>query len=201
MQQSPILFSQPGLVLLVGLAGGLLPGVCQASSGLDVNMTANIVNSTCQVSVNNGGNVYLPTVTRSWFYNSDNTTRLAPTDYVSGTPFTVSVTDCHTGGEDTSGIRQLHFSFSPQNGFWSGQNQVFKNDATTGAAQNVGLVIFSAKYNTNVLKSDGSSDVAYDIAENGNVLTDYEFSVRYQNTGAVAGGSVTSNVLVDVRYE
>ncbi|HDC4843610.1 TPA: fimbrial protein, partial [Enterobacter kobei] len=55
MQQLPILFRQPGLVLLVGLAGGLLPDVGRANSGLDTNITANIVNSSCKVTVDNGG--------------------------------------------------------------------------------------------------------------------------------------------------
>lgn len=201
MQQSPILFCQPGLVLLLGLAGGLLPGVSQAGSGLDVNLTANIVNSTCQVSVDNGGNVSLPTVMRSWFYNSDNSDRLTPTDIEAGTPFTVSVKDCHAGSIGSAGVKQLHFSFTPQNGFWSGQNQVFKNDAGIGAAQNVGLVIFSSTHNANVLKTNGSSDVVFDVAEKGNYLTDYDFYVRYQNVGTVTSGVVSSNVLVDVHYE
>ncbi|HBM8997721.1 TPA: fimbrial protein, partial [Citrobacter freundii] len=46
MQQSPFTLCQPGLVLLIGLAGGLLPGVSQASSGINANLTANIINST-----------------------------------------------------------------------------------------------------------------------------------------------------------
>ncbi|EPQ7467350.1 hypothetical protein ACUV78_003117 [Enterobacter kobei] len=58
MQQLPILFRQPGLVLLVGLAGGLLPDVGRANSGLDTNITANIVNSSCKVTVDNGGEMW-----------------------------------------------------------------------------------------------------------------------------------------------
>lgn len=71
MQQSPLNLHQPGLVLLIGLAGSTLPGICQAGSGVDVNLTANIVNNTCRLSVENGGEIYLPTVARDWFYNSD----------------------------------------------------------------------------------------------------------------------------------
>ncbi len=54
MQQSPFNLHQPGLVLLIGLAGSTLPGVSQAGSGMDVNLTANIVNNTCRLSVENG---------------------------------------------------------------------------------------------------------------------------------------------------
>lgn len=49
MQQSPLNLHQPGLVLLIGLAGSTLPGICQAGSGVDVNLTANIVNNTCRL--------------------------------------------------------------------------------------------------------------------------------------------------------
>ena len=62
MQQSPFNLHQPGLVLLIGLAGSTLPGVSQAGSGMDVNLTANIVNNTCRLSVENGGEITLPIV-------------------------------------------------------------------------------------------------------------------------------------------
>lgn len=66
-----------------------------------------------------------------------------------------------------------------------------------------GIVIFSADYKTNVLNSDGSSNVVYDVSGKSSslYLTDYQFYARYQNTGAVVSGVVTSNVLVDVSYE
>ncbi|HDC4805661.1 TPA: fimbrial protein, partial [Enterobacter kobei] len=95
MQQLPILFRQPGLVLLVGLAGGLLPDVGRANSGLDTNITANIVNSSCKVTVDNGGEIYLPTVIRSWFYNADGSDRYVPGDDAGGTPFKIHVDDCY----------------------------------------------------------------------------------------------------------
>lgn len=201
MRQSPFNLCQPGLLLLVGLAGSAMPGESQAGSDMDINLTANIVNNTCQLSLANGGDVYLPGVSRDWFYNADNSSRLSPTDDEAGTPFTVHVENCYTG-EDTS-VKNLQFSFSPQSGFWSNQNQVFKNDATVGAAKNVGIVIFSSTYNKNVLNSDGSSNVIYDIssAKPDDYLTDYTFYARYQNTGDVTSGLVMSNVLVDVRYD
>jgi hypothetical protein len=63
-------------------------------------------------------------------------------------------------------------------------------------------VVFSEKNKTNVLNSDGTSKVIYDVSgQGGAFLTDYQFFVRYQNIGAVAAGIVTSKVLVDVTYE
>ena len=65
------------------------------------------------------------------------------------------------------------------------------------------MVIFSSDYKTNVLNSDGSSAVMYDVSNKSSAqyLTDYQFYARYQNIGAVTAGIVTSNVVVDVKYE
>ncbi|HFF3787908.1 fimbrial-like protein [Enterobacter mori] len=200
MQQSPFTLYQPGLVLLMALAGSILPGVSQAGSGLDVNLTANIVNSTCKLSLENGGEIYLPNVMRNWFYNADGSDRYTATDDAGGTPFKIHVDDCYG---DSSTAKKLNFSFSPQSGFWPGQNQVFKSEETAaGAAKNVGVVLFSEKYKTNVLNNDGTSKVIYDVSDQDTAfLTDYQFYARYQNTGVVAGGIVTSKVRVDVTYE
>lgn len=201
MQLSAFKLCQPGLMLLIGLAGNVLPGISQAESGLDVNLTANIVNSTCKLSIENSGEIYLPNVMRSWFYNTDGSDRFTATDDAGGTPFKIHVDDCY--GDSTSTAKKLSFSFSPQSGFWPGQNQVFKSeDTAAGSAKNVGIVVFSAKNKTNVLNSDGTSKVIYDVSGQGTAfLTDYQFYARYQNIGAVAGGIVTSKVLVDVTYE
>ncbi|EIO7468740.1 fimbrial protein [Salmonella enterica subsp. enterica] len=202
MQQSPFILHQPGLMLLIGLAGSALPGVSQADSGVDVNLTANIVNNTCQLSVENGGEIYLPTVARDWFYNSDKSDRLSPTDDEAGTPFTIHVDNCYASSAQSATINQLTFSFSPQNGSWNSNKQVFKNDATAGAAENVGIVIFSEQFKTNVLNSDGTSKVIYDVGGNSeSYIKDYGFYARYQNVGAITSGSVMSNVLVNVSYE
>lgn len=202
MQLSVFTIHQPGLMLLISLAGYILPGVSQASSGVDVNLTANIVNNTCQLSVENGGDIYLPTVTRNWFYNSDKSDRLSPTDDEAGTPFTIHVDNCYASSEDDGNINKLKFSFAPQNGFWNNHNQVFKNEATAGAAENVGIVIFSDKFNTNVLNSDGTSNVIYGVSGNSeSYIKDYGFYARYQNTGPITSGMVMSSVLVNVSYE
>lgn len=202
MQQSPFNLHQPGLVLLIGLAGSILPGVSQAGSGMDVNLTANILNNTCQLSVENGGEIFLPTVARDWFYNNDKSDRLSPTDDEAGTPFTIHVDNCYASSTEGATINQLKFSFSPQNGFWANHNQVFKNDATAGAAENVGIVIFSDTFKTNVLNSDGTSNVIYDVnGSSESYIKDYGFYARYQNVGTITSGIVMSNVLVNVSYE
>lgn len=200
MQLSAFKLHQRGLMLLIGLAGSTLPGVSQAGSVLDVNLTANIVNSTCQLSVENGGEIYLPNVMRSWFYNTDGSDRFTATDEAGGTPFKIHVEDCYG---DSSTAEKLNVSFSPQSGFWPGQNQVFKSeDTAAGSAKNVGIVVFSEQNKTNVLNSDGTSKVVYDVSGQGAAfLTDYQFYARYQNIGTVAGGIVTSKVRVDVTYE
>ncbi|CZU67989.1 fimbrial-like protein [Enterobacter cloacae] len=202
MQLSAFTMHQTKLMLLLGLAGSILPGASQASSGMDVNLTANIVNNTCKLSVENGGEIYLPTVARDWFYNNDKSDRLSPTDDEAGTPFTIHVDDCYGSSAEGTTIDQLKFSFAPQNGFWSNHNQVFKNDASSDAAENVGIVIFSDAYKTNVLSSDGTSGVIYDVSGSSeSYIKDYGFHARYQNIGAITSGVVMSNVLVNVVYE
>ena len=196
MHSLPFFLRRRVLTLLAGLC--CLVSFSHAGE-LDANLNATIVDTTCKFSVENGDDVYLPTVMRNWFYNADGSNRYAPTDEAGGTPFTLHVDECYV----SSGIKQLTFSFSPQSGFWNNQNQVFKNDATAGAAENVGVVIFSSDYKTNVLNSDGSSAVMYDVSNKSSAqyLTDYQFYARYQNIGAVTAGIVTSNVVVDVKYE
>lgn len=84
-------------LLVVGAAGGLCmaPYFADAANenkeGLDVTLTANIVENTCQISISGNGTVHLPTVSRRWFYNDDGTSRLQPGDPASGTLFSVNV--------------------------------------------------------------------------------------------------------------
>lgn len=61
MQQLLFLLRQSGLVLLMGLTGGFWSGISQAGSNLDINLTASIVNSTCKLSLENGGKSTFPT--------------------------------------------------------------------------------------------------------------------------------------------
>ncbi|HHH4160114.1 TPA: fimbrial protein, partial [Enterobacter cloacae subsp. cloacae] len=46
------------------------------ASSLEMDMTANIINNTCQVSIPESGNVTLPTVGKTWFYTAEGTDRL-----------------------------------------------------------------------------------------------------------------------------
>ncbi len=56
MQQLLFLLRQPGLVLLMGLTGGF--GLASARRvQFDINLTASIVNSTCKLSLENGGSL------------------------------------------------------------------------------------------------------------------------------------------------
>lgn len=174
------------------------------ASSLDMDMTANIINNTCQVSVPENGNVTLPTVGKGWFYTAEGTDRLTPTDPAGGTRFMIQVVDC-SGDESASG-QALHFTFKPQGAQTAGMSkQIFSNDtpALTGGAENVGIVIFSESTNQNVLDSDGQSDVAVKIAapsDQQSYLKAYSFYARYQNYGPVSAGKVTARALVSVTY-
>ncbi|AZT34375.1 fimbrial-like protein [Salmonella enterica] len=191
------------LALLMGLAAGQWPAVSYADDGLDVNFSARIVNNTCQISLANGGDITLPTVMQSWFYNSDGSDRLQATTDAGGTPFTIQVVQCDAVSSSGNSLQSLHFQFAPQSSTTSGDWQVFINEAGNEAATNVGVVIFSETYRANVLNGDGSSDVEYDVRgkSTSDYLTDYAFYARYQNTGKVSSGKVLSNVVVSVTYE
>lgn len=173
------------------------------ASSLEMDMTANIINNTCQVSIPNDGKVNLPIVGSSWFYNSDGSPRLQPGDAAGGTRFVVQVKSC---AESESGLaKTLHFEFKPQSGKFAGSSQqVFANDipASAGGAENVGIVIFSEKNNTNVVNTTGTSDVIFDISDqNSNeYLTNYNFYARYQSTGNISVGKVTTSALISVIY-
>lgn len=192
-------------LLLAGLAGMWSPGFCTAEDvvqeGMNVNMTANIVENTCQISLSNNGAVNLPFVSRGWFYNSDGTSRLQPNDAAGGTLFSVNIESC-TG--DASSMKSMTFRFQPQNGIWPAESkQVFINDAASasGNAQNVGIVVFSSSDNRNVVESDGSSAVVVDVTTSPGDNAHYDFYARYQNIGLVTAGKVISHVLVDAIYQ
>ncbi|AYN27516.1 fimbrial protein [Buttiauxella sp. 3AFRM03] len=176
---------------------------CEA--GVDMNINANIINNTCNVTVENNGSVHLPTVSRDYFSPRGNPPApLSPTDAAGGQPFKITVDDCVDWVQGEA--NRLHFQFKPVSEQFPAQSkQVFINEASpsSGGAENVGVVIFSALTNTNVLKSDGSSDVIYDVQDqtSSEYLTDYLFYARYQNTGVVSAGRVASNIMVSVIYD
>lgn len=199
-----ILLSLGRTLLVAGVTGGICTTPCFADSegnDLDVTIKANIVENTCQISLSDNGTVHLPTVSRHWFYNDDGSTRLQPGDAASGTLFSINVESC---AGDATTVNTMTFGFQPQNGIWPAQSQqVFINEtpAVSGGAENVGVVIFSTSDNRNVVNSDGTSAVAIDVSTAANYLTSYDFYARYQNTGVVTPGKVTSHVLVDAIYQ
>ncbi|WP_320727151.1 fimbrial-like protein [Enterobacter sp. 118C5] len=187
--------------LLAGLLSWHWSAPCLAEEpGMDITLNANIIENTCQVSISGDGKVHLPTVGKSWFYNSDGSTRLQPTDAASGTEFKVKVKECAGGAE---AITKLIFSFQPQSKIWpTGSHQVFINETSVaeGGADNTGVVIFSKALNTNVLNSDGTSSVALDTNTD-DWAKEYPFYARLQNTGTVTAGKVTSRVIVNATYK
>lgn len=187
-------------LMLAGLISGSWSAPCLSdTTGMDVTLNANIIETTCQVSVPAEGQVHLPTVGKSWFYNTDGSSRLQPTDAASGTAFTVKIESCPGAGNS---VNTLNFSFQPQSKqFPAGSRQVFINETPVaeGGAGNTGIVIFSKEHNTNVLNGDGSSNVA--LTAKTEWATEYDFYARLQNTGQVSAGSVISNVLVNATYQ
>jgi type 1 fimbria pilin len=187
-------------LVIAGLMSGSWSAPCLSEeTGMDITLSANIIETTCQVSVPADGQVHLPTVGKSWFYNTDGSNRLQPTDAASGTAFTVKIDSC-PGAE--TGVNTLNFSFQPQSKqFPAGSRQVFVNETSPaeGGAGNTGIVIFSKELNTNVLNSDGTSSVA--LTAKSEWATEYDFYARLQNTGPVSAGSVTSSVLVNATYQ
>ncbi|HKM96465.1 MAG TPA: fimbrial-like protein [Buttiauxella sp.] len=186
--------------LLSFLLSGLFSSLCNAD--MDVNLTANIINNTCYISVDNNGNINMPIVSTGYFNARGNPpSPLMPTDTAGGTPFNIKVDDCEDWSKGNA--NRLHFKFRPQSGTFPPESrQVFINEAS-GGANNVGVVIFSDTTNKNVLNPDGSSDVIYNVEDktSSQYLTNYTFYARYQNTGPASAGRVTSNVLVSVVYD
>ena len=189
------------LSLLLFFFTSCLPCASHAEGDLDMNIQANILETTCKLTLQNGGAVHLPTVSIAYFSDRGSPPApILPTDQLGGYPFAVSLSEC------TNMMENIHFSFAPQSGnFPTNSRQVFISELNgkPGGANNVGIVIFSKKYNTNVLKTDGSSDVNFPVDSStfSSGMTNFDFYVRYQNTGMVTAGKVTSNVLVSVSYE
>lgn len=202
--QQKLLSTQPIFVLLAALAAGLWSAASPAEdSGVNVNFTARILANTCQINLKDGSDVTLPTVSQDWFYNADNSNRLQPETDAGGTPFIIQVVSCDISGAESNNSQQVHFQFTPQFGIDPLNKRVFANNATSGQASNVGVVVFSEAFHTNVLNDDGSSDVVYDLSGKAEPRfpADYTFYARYQNTGDVGNGVITSNVVVDVTYQ
>lgn len=196
-----MLFRHHNFVLFIGLASALCTPLSNADQ--DVDLTANIVASTCQVEINNNGVVDLGAVTLDYF--ASNVT--PETDYAGGKNFTVNIVSCDNLQTTQS---QIKLDFQPQAGSLAqGNQQVFSNqyELQSTGAKNVGVVIFSAQPNAqkfNVRGIDGASKAIYSIPSNQVVPSTWTFYSRMQrvdNTRAPTAGIVRSQVIVNVYYE
>ena len=133
----------------------LFPITCPAIAGQDIDLVANVKNSTCKSGISNQGNIVLGVVGVGYF--SGNVT---PESYQpGGKEFTVTVSDCALQGTGDV-LNQLHIDFRALSGVMAaGSRQIFANEVTTGA-KNVGVVLFSIQDPANifnVLSSAGNS--------------------------------------------
>ncbi|HAC7850761.1 TPA_asm: fimbrial protein [Salmonella enterica] len=167
----------------------------------DVEIRANVVNTSCEVSVDDNGLVDLGT--KSYDYFASGVTAEDP--YQGGSTFYIHVKDCMpVSGKDPS---KLTIYFSPLSGsFAPGSAQIFANDASDGA-KNVGVVIFSvndANNIYNVMNTDGTPRSQYDVTAADYTDSRYSFYARMQKVQsgqAIVSGAVKSSVLVSVYYE
>ncbi|SIY16889.1 putative fimbrial protein StaF [Shigella sonnei] len=113
-----------------------------AIAGQDIDLVANVKNSTCKSGISNQGNIDLGVVGVGYF--SDNVT---PESYQpGGKEFTVTVSDCALQGTGDV-LNQLHIDFRALSGVMAaGSRQIFANEVATGA-KNVGndsnlLIVF-----------------------------------------------------------
>ncbi|ENO0515884.1 fimbrial protein [Escherichia albertii] len=186
-----------------GLATALVLSQCYA--GQDLDLTASVINTTCQTKISDGGAINLGTVNLSYFPDSVT----AETEYGGGKTFSIEVMGCSTNVLSTT-PSQLKMNFIPQSGHLAGGNsQVFANDdeqVSTGA-KNVGIVIFSTQAGAqpyNVLTQNGTSRAIFPIISNVLISSTWTFYSRMQrvvNSLALQPGEVKSRVLVDVYYE
>ncbi|TBR68852.1 MULTISPECIES: fimbrial-like protein [unclassified Escherichia] len=180
----------------------LFPITCPAIAGQDIDLVANVKNSTCNSGISNQGNIDLGVVGVGYF--SGNVT---PESYQpGGKEFTVTVSDCAFQGTGDV-LNQLHIDFRALSGVMAaGSRQIFANDEATGA-KNVGVVIFSIQDSANtfnVLNTAGISRSVYPVMTSVMDNSSWKFYARMQkidSTLDVTSGQVKSTVLVDIYYE
>ena len=173
-----------------------------AIAGQDIDLVANVKNSTCKSGISNQGNIDLGVVGVGYF--SGNVT---PESYQpGGKEFTVTVSDCALQGTGDV-LNQLHIDFRALSGVMAtGSRQIFANEDNAGA-KNVGVVIFSIQdpANTfNVLGATGNSRSVYPVMSSALNNSSWKFSTRMQKIDPalnVTSGPLISHVLVDIYYE
>ncbi|MFV0261978.1 MAG: fimbrial-like protein [Kluyvera sp.] len=172
---------------------------CHADT--DVEIKANIVNTSCEVSVDDNGLIDLGTKGLDYFASGVTAEDL----YEGGKTFYVHVKDCMpVSGKEPSKIT-LHFS--PLSGsFAPGSTQIFANQEVDGA-KNVGVVIFSVNDSNNiynVMNTDGTPRSQYEVTAADYADSRYSFYARMQKVlsgQSIVSGPVKSSVLVSVYYE
>ncbi|EGT0666802.1 fimbrial protein [Citrobacter werkmanii] len=188
--------------LLCGAATlGLLLLAPLSQADTDVEIRANIVNTSCQISVDNNGLVDLGTQGLDYFAKDIT----AEDFYQGGSSFYIHIKECMpASGREPS---KLTVHFSPLSGsFAVGSAQIFANDAVDGA-KNVGVVIFSvndANNIYNVMNTDGTPRSRYDVTAADYTDSRYTFYARMQKIQSgqsIVSGPVKSSVLVSVYYE
>lgn len=180
----------------------LFPITCPAIAGQDIDLIANVKNSTCKSGISNQGNIDLGVVGVGYF--SGNVT---PESYQpGGKEFTVTVSDCALQGTGNV-LNQLHIDFRALSGVMAtGSRQIFANEDNAGA-KNLGVVIFSIQdpANTfNVLGATGNSRSVYPVMSSALNNSSWKFSTRMQKIDPalnVTSGPLISHVLVDIYYE
>lgn len=171
-------------------------------AGMDIDMTANVKNSTCKSGISNQGNIDLGVVGVGYF--AGNTS--AEDNQPGRKEFTITVTDCAFQGTGDV-LNQLHIEFRALSGVMAtGSRQIFNNENVSGAS-NVGVVIFSIQdpANTfNVLNTAGISRSIYPVMSSEMNNSSWKFYTRMQKVNPalnITSGQVKSTVLVDVYYE
>ena len=180
----------------------LFPITCPAIAGQDIDLVANVKNSTCKSGISNQGNIDLGVVGVGYF--SGNVT---PESYQpGGKEFTVTVSDCALQGTGDV-LNQLHIDFRALSGVMAaGSRQIFANEVATGA-KNVGVVLFSIQDPANifnVISSAGNSRSVYPVMTSALNNSSWKIYARMQKIDPaldVISGQVISHILVDVYYE
>lgn len=190
-----------------------------------VNFSANIINDTCEVIINNSM-VELGTVGLGYFGDHNHlgpydpgTGSYTPGDMKSpftpeiyqggGKEFTVTLKDCRSKYRPDAS--ELHLTVSPLAGYklQGSSKQIFPNMLSEGigGAVGVGVVVFYALNNgetINVLDSGGNPrDFAYDITGRDPEKDIYTFYTRFQQIDSreVYPGGVRTQVLIEAYYD
>lgn len=171
------------------------------ASTTDITLTANILNTSCQVTVDNGGRINLGTVDLDYLNKNTDVDQV----YSGGAPFAITVSNCApAGGKNPT---KLTVNFTPIAGALAPTNQQVFANQSVGGASNVGIVILStqdAQNIFNVLDSHGQTRSIYSVTLDQLNNGAYHFHARMQKIApaeAATSGLVKASVFVSVYYE